>query len=65
MPVMDYGAMRSGGGGAAGPGKATAMRLRPQLRRARLATSTPELSLAEEWTDPGRQTDSDRQAERC
>jgi hypothetical protein len=61
MPVMDYGATRSGGGGAAGPGKATAMR----LRRARLATSTPELSLAEEWTDPGRQTDSDRQAERC
>jgi hypothetical protein len=39
---MDFGAMRSGGGGAAGgPGKASPIRLRPQLRRARLATSTP------------------------
>jgi hypothetical protein len=62
---MDFGAMRIGGGGAAGPGKASAMLLRPQLREARLAASTPELSLAEAWTDPGRQTDSDRQAERC
>jgi hypothetical protein len=48
MSVMNNGAMRSGGGGAAA-----------------LATSTLQLSLAEEWTDPGRQTDSDRQAERC
>jgi hypothetical protein len=62
---MDFGAMRSGGAGAAGPGKATAMRLRPQPRRARLAATTPELSLTEAWTDPGRQNDADRQAERC
>jgi hypothetical protein len=64
---MDFGATRSGGrrGDRGRPWKATAMHLRPQLRRARLATSTPELSLTEAWTDPGRQTDSDRQAERC
>jgi hypothetical protein len=54
---MDFGAMRSGAGGAAGPGKATA--LRRQLGRVRVATSATELSLAEGWTD------SDRQAERC
>jgi hypothetical protein len=56
---MDFGAMRSGGGAAAGPGKGRAVRLRPQLRRVRLTASAPELSLAEEWID------SDRQAERC
>jgi hypothetical protein len=57
--VMDFGAMRSGGGAAAGPGKGRAVRLRPQLRRVRLTARAPELSLAEEWID------SDRQAERC
>lgn len=55
--MLDFGPMRSGGGGAAGRGRATA--LRPQLLRARLAASPPELSLAEEWTD------FDTEAERC
>jgi hypothetical protein len=32
---MDFGAMRSGAGEAAGPGKATALRLRRQLGRVR------------------------------
>ena len=53
---MDFGAMRSGGAGAAGPGKATAMRLRPQPPRARLAATTPELSLTEGMDRP-RQAD--------